>query len=421
MAKRKTVAALPKQELLVPQTGPAPQSYTELRRWCSQRAKELTPVSKAVCDAISKTDHALDKHQKGYVAFRTMLDEFVSDERYYTKSDDDPRPARQFRDEFVSHLKRLGYEEADGFQLEGVALVYANKTLTTPLPPSAKVIIRGDGPQAEWTDEQGKRVGRATKVPKGKNLLAAVVSDLTCTERYVRLGDVRDRARNLCSELAVQFGEYPARWLEGGRSPPDSPVRSFAELLEYLDDHRAAAMQIAGTAEEVRKGGVAHAIVLTTLQRVVWWMAEKHSDVARPALPSDLRCKGFDWLLHELDGFRGIIASEAKKLDPPNDDDATRAAKYMALLASVKTLALRSFAGKQLRVTMLLVESGGRKAIVDLATDKEIDWDHPYKTGVDGYLKHIKPKLAECEASIVVINQEMRIVPLSEARLKRRR
>ena len=94
----------------------------------------------------------------------------------------------------------------------------------------------------------------------------------------------------------------------------------------------------------------------------------------------------------------------------PVDDEAAKAARYAALLVSVKSLANDRLVGKQCRVVELLVEAGGRKRIADVATDAGVGWDKPYKTGVDGFKKGIKLKLTKLGAAIKVVNQELRIV-----------
>lgn len=105
----------------------------------------------------------------------------------------------------------------------------------------------------------------------------------------------------------------------------------------------------------------------------------------------------------------------------PVDDEAAKAARYAALLVSVKSLANDRLVGKQCRVVELLVEAGGRKRIADVATDAGVGWDKPYKTGVDGFKKGIKLKLTKLGAAIKVVNQELRIVLAEDVTKPRRR
>ncbi|HEY4262787.1 MAG TPA: hypothetical protein VGM98_21690 [Schlesneria sp.] len=84
--------------------------------------------------------------------------------------------------------------------------------------------------------------------------------------------------------------------------------------------------------------------------------------------------------------------------------------QYATLMISLKSLANDQLIGKQRRIVELLVEAEGRKRIADIATDAEVDWDKPYKTGIDGFKRGIKPKVMSYGAAIVVVDQELRIV-----------
>lgn len=92
------------------------------------------------------------------------------------------------------------------------------------------------------------------------------------------------------------------------------------------------------------------------------------------------------------------------------DDADAKAAQYAALLVSVKSLADGSLKGIQRRVTVLLVEAGGAKAIADIATDKGVGWLAPFKGSVDGYLKGVRPKLQPLGADVKPFDQELRLV-----------
>ncbi len=94
----------------------------------------------------------------------------------------------------------------------------------------------------------------------------------------------------------------------------------------------------------------------------------------------------------------------------PVDEAAAKAALYAALLVSVKSLADGSLKGIQRRVTVLLVEAGGAKAIADIATDKGVGWLAPFKGSVDGYLKGVRPKLQPLGADVKLFDQELRLV-----------
>lgn len=94
----------------------------------------------------------------------------------------------------------------------------------------------------------------------------------------------------------------------------------------------------------------------------------------------------------------------------PVDDETAEAAQYAALLESVKSLADGSLKGIQRRVTVLLVEAGGTKAIADIATDKAVGWLAPFKNSVDGYLKHVRPKLQPLGADVKPFDKELRLV-----------
>lgn len=96
--------------------------------------------------------------------------------------------------------------------------------------------------------------------------------------------------------------------------------------------------------------------------------------------------------------------------ETPVDDVAAKAARYAALLVSVKSLADGSLKGIQRRVTVLLVEAGGTKAIADIATDKGVGWLAPFKGSVDGYLKGVRPKLQPLGADVKPFDQELRLV-----------
>lgn len=104
----------------------------------------------------------------------------------------------------------------------------------------------------------------------------------------------------------------------------------------------------------------------------------------------------------------------------PVDDEAAKAVQYAALLVSVKSLADGSLKGIQRRVTVLLVEAGGTKAIADIATDKGVGWLAPFKGSVDGYLKGVRPKLKPLGAGVRTFDQNLRLV-LQEKPTKPRR
>lgn len=94
----------------------------------------------------------------------------------------------------------------------------------------------------------------------------------------------------------------------------------------------------------------------------------------------------------------------------PVDDETAKAAQYAALLVSVKSLADGSLKGIQRRVTVLLVEAGGTKAIADIATDRGVGWLAPFKGSVDGYLKGVRPKLQPLGCDVKPFDQELRLV-----------
>jgi hypothetical protein len=105
-----------------------------------------------------------------------------------------------------------------------------------------------------------------------------------------------------------------------------------------------------------------------------------------------------------------IPAIEEAETVRPIIAETDKSERYAALFLSLNLLARDRLIGKQRRGIELLIEGGGRKRIADIATDPTIDWDQPYKTGVDGFKKGIKPKLKSYGADVIVVDQELRIV-----------
>ncbi len=81
--------------------------------------------------------------------------------------------------------------------------------------------------------------------------------------------------------------------------------------------------------------------------------------------------------------------------------------KWLATLSEFT----KKLKGAQQRALILLIESNGSMPIADIATDKQVGWQKPYKGSVDGLKRALNEKLRPLNTSLKVWNNCLELVP----------
>lgn len=143
-----------------------------------------------------------------------------------------------------------------------------------------------------------------------------------------------------------------------------------------------------------------------------WWL----SDILKPVQPPvwTAHLETFSTAsLHSIDILLAWLGEPSDPASPPpaapssDEKPGDKKTKWLATLREFT----KKLKGTQQRVLALLIEANGSMSIADIATDKQVSWQKPYKGSVDGLTRVLNEKLRPLKTSLKVSSGCLELAP----------